>query len=137
MVVTRKIAVQPSSRFPESSPYTTTKPEPIPARLINTCTSVNVGVVMPKIMCLYPLSEPRGRFDALKVTQVASNRQFLRRRADALAISEDSENDCSGITKNNWSPPFKGTTYDMPLDPPIAVDICHGDLAPSSSPLTQ
>src|SRR5580658_1708959 len=51
-VVTRKIEVAPSKRSPISSPYTTRKPEPIPTRLINTCTRVNVDVVMPKIMFL-------------------------------------------------------------------------------------
>jgi len=35
-VVTRKIPVQPSSRFPFSIPYTTMKPVPMPAKLINT-----------------------------------------------------------------------------------------------------
>ena len=43
-VVARKRAVQPLSRFPASSPKITTNPEPIPTRLINTCTKVNVVV---------------------------------------------------------------------------------------------
>src|SRR5271167_385482 len=49
-VVTRKIAVQPSSRFPTSRPYTTMNPEPIPDRLGKRCTRVNVDIVMPKII---------------------------------------------------------------------------------------
>src|SRR5271157_3889318 len=49
-VVVRKIAVQPSSRLPLRSPYSTTNPEPIPARLMITCSRVNVEVVMPRIM---------------------------------------------------------------------------------------
>jgi len=39
-VLARKSAVQPSSRFPVSRPYRTTSPEPIPTRLITTCTNV-------------------------------------------------------------------------------------------------
>src|SRR5208283_3598384 len=49
-VVVRKIAVQPSSCLPLRSPYSTTNPEPIPARLMITCSRVNVEVVMPRIM---------------------------------------------------------------------------------------
>jgi hypothetical protein len=49
-VVARKSAVQPSSRFPVSSPKTTTNPDAIPTRLIKTCTRVNVDVVIPTIM---------------------------------------------------------------------------------------
>src|SRR5262245_29878919 len=41
-VVARKSAVQPSSRFPLSSPNMTTNPEPIPNRLITTCMKVSV-----------------------------------------------------------------------------------------------
>jgi hypothetical protein len=55
-VVARKTAVHPLSRFPASSPKMTTNPEPIPTRPINTCTKVNVDVVMPKIM-MHVLSE--------------------------------------------------------------------------------
>src|SRR5271155_3119208 len=49
-VVRRKMAVHRSSRFPASNPYITTNPVPIPTRLSNTCTSVNVEVVIPRIM---------------------------------------------------------------------------------------
>jgi hypothetical protein len=52
-VVTRNNAVQPSSRFPPSSPSTTTNPDKIPIKLNVTCTKVNV--VIPKIMMLPPL----------------------------------------------------------------------------------
>jgi hypothetical protein len=40
----------PSRGLLVSNPYTTTNPEPIPARLINTCKRVNVNVVIPRIM---------------------------------------------------------------------------------------
>jgi hypothetical protein len=49
-VVTRKIAVAPSNRFPRIIPYKTRSPEPMPIRLNSTCKSVNVEVDMPKIM---------------------------------------------------------------------------------------
>ena len=60
-VLTRKSAVQPSSRFQASSPNTTTNPEKIPIKLSTTCTKVNV--VMPKIMMPVP-SKPSGCYDA-------------------------------------------------------------------------
>jgi hypothetical protein len=43
-VVTRNRIVHASSRFDVRSPYATTRPEPIPARLINTCMNVKVGI---------------------------------------------------------------------------------------------
>ena len=49
-MVTRKIAVQPSSRFPVRNPNMTANPEPISARLINTCRKVYVAPDMPRIM---------------------------------------------------------------------------------------
>src|SRR5712691_11883898 len=67
-VLTRKSAVQPSSRFPTSSPNTTTNPEKIPIKLSTTCTKVNV--VMPKIMMPVP-SKPRGCYDA--ATEIATH----------------------------------------------------------------
>src|SRR6266436_3166428 len=51
-VVARKSAVQPSSRFPVSRPNMTTNPEPIPTKLNNTCTKVNVDIVIPQTMLL-------------------------------------------------------------------------------------
>ena len=49
-VVVRKIVVAPSNRFLMSRPYNTSNPEPMPTRLITTCTSVNVDRDMPRIM---------------------------------------------------------------------------------------
>src|SRR5438309_3478026 len=47
-VVTRKRPVQPSRRFPLTSPPATTSPERIPIRLMTTWTSVNV--MSPELM---------------------------------------------------------------------------------------
>src|SRR5579859_4400705 len=49
-VVVRNKSVQRSRRFEVRSPYITTSPDPIPTRLIRTCSSVNVAVVIPRIM---------------------------------------------------------------------------------------
>jgi hypothetical protein len=51
-VVARKILVHPSRGLLVSNPYRTTNPEPIPARLINTCRRVNVDLVIPRIMMI-------------------------------------------------------------------------------------
>src|SRR6266850_3328265 len=62
-VVTRNSAVQPSSRFPPSSPNTTTNPEKIPIKLNTTCTNVNV--VIPKIM-IFPPSRRKNSDDPVE-----------------------------------------------------------------------
>src|SRR5664279_2476126 len=54
-VVVKKIAVQPSRRLLLSRPNRTTKPDPIPARLMITCNSVKVESDMPRSM-VYVLS---------------------------------------------------------------------------------
>src|SRR5260370_41450620 len=66
-VLTRKSAVQPSSRFPASSPNMTTNPEKIPTRLNTTCTKVNVDVVIPKIMMRVPPEPVRCYYAAADV----------------------------------------------------------------------
>src|SRR5271166_1736598 len=47
-VVVKKIAVQPSRRLPLSRPYRTMNPEPIPARLMMTCSKVKVDRDIPR-----------------------------------------------------------------------------------------
>jgi hypothetical protein len=51
----RRPTVEP---FPATNPKITTNPEPMPMKLITTCTKVNVDVVMPRIM-ISVLSESR------------------------------------------------------------------------------
>src|SRR6266849_8639809 len=53
-VVNRKTPVQPSRRFPLSSPNVTTNPVKIPIKLNTTCTKVNA--VIPRIM-MSPLQQ--------------------------------------------------------------------------------
>jgi hypothetical protein len=49
-VVNRKSAVQLLSRLDESSPSRTINPDPMPTRLMITCTVVNVERDLPNIM---------------------------------------------------------------------------------------
>jgi hypothetical protein len=49
-VLARKSAVHRFSRLAVTSPYITTKPEPIPTRLIRTCSKVKVDVFIPRII---------------------------------------------------------------------------------------
>src|SRR5882762_5053180 len=81
-VVTRNSAVQPSSRFPPSSPSTTTNPDKIPSKLNITCTKVN-GVI-PKIMMLPSLrkgfDDPAERKDTVYRTPVQFSQVFFPRR---------------------------------------------------------
>src|SRR5580704_4418967 len=49
-VVNRNSAVQPLGRLAESIPNTTMSPDPMPTRLMMTCTVVNVERDMPSIM---------------------------------------------------------------------------------------
>src|SRR6266403_6342 len=63
-VVTKNSAVQPSSRFPPSSPNTTTNPDKIPIKLNRTCTKVNVVIPIMRFPSRWKsLDDPAERED--------------------------------------------------------------------------
>jgi hypothetical protein len=60
IVVVRKSAVQPALYFDPSMAAATTSPATIPTRLSATCSNVNAGIDIPRIMmCLLMSPAPR------------------------------------------------------------------------------